>query len=190
MPSQILPFTTASQTYSRLSRQIDCDLILSRTKSSLDDSDLASLQYDKTYREYKAKREGRRQRLINRGCIAEQPVDKVQVEARNIVDKESHIQEEAKAELLSDELKQWIKKIKSTQIELEYCTENSFGCLNAEVVAGAKSYEPYPDMERESFSYKGGKYDRSGCMVLVLLGLVRMAQQWWGHGVMEEERVR
>ena len=34
------------------------------------------------------------------------------------MDKESHIQEEAKAELLSDELQQWIKKIKSTQIEL------------------------------------------------------------------------
>ena len=71
------------------------------------------------------------------------------------MDKESHIQEEAKAELLSDELQQWIKKVKSTQIELEFCTENSFGCFNEEVVSGAKSYEPYPDMERESLPQVG-----------------------------------
>ena len=114
-----------------------------------------------------------------------QPVDKVQVEARNIVYKESHIQEEAKAELLSDELQQWIKKIKSTQIELEYCTKSSFGCLNEEVVSGAKSYEPYPDTERESFSYKGGKDDRKR---LHGSGSLRFSQDGstmagtWSHG--------
>ena len=95
MPSPILPFTTQNQlTYSRLARQIDLDLILTRIRSAVDDSDSAYLNYDKTYREYKAKQEERRQKLINRGSIVQPPVEKVQVALRDKLGKEKYVRGE------------------------------------------------------------------------------------------------
>ena len=109
MTSPILSFTTQNQaTYSRLSRQIDCDMILNRVKTSLDVSDPLYLQYNKTCREYQEKRDKRRERKVHN-------------------DERKHLEKSKKAENLSDEIDQWIRNIKSPQFELKYSRYVTFG---------------------------------------------------------------
>ena len=69
----------------------------------MDDSDSAH-EYDKTYREYKAKQEEGRQKLINRGSIVEPPVEKVQVAARDKLGNEKYVRGENNSDNLSQEL--------------------------------------------------------------------------------------
>ena len=120
MTSPILSFSAQNQaTYSRLSRQIDCDLILSRVKTSVSVSDPLYVQYDKICKEYQQKRDKRRQMRV-RG---------VNNDEQNSDEKE-HLENNKNSEKISVEIDQWIRNMKSPQFDLEYYREGSFESSN------------------------------------------------------------
>jgi len=159
MPSPIFPFSAQNQlAYTKLSRQVDLDLILSRIRNSADETDASFSEYDKTLREYKAKKEERRQNAQNR----KSNIYNSEVRRKDQKNHELTSSKLSDVGFLSEELKEWAAYMKLENNEgkgLEYSRNISFGVFEKEVIYGSNTLEPYPNMKREKFSYRGGKDD-------------------------------
>ena len=157
-----LPASISS--YSQYNRQFDSSLIFSRLPGvtgvhETDDKQMI----DMTPLAFKLRREERRRKLLRNSSFRkeeEKPVEKVQTVVKDKLGNEVYIRGEKKPDKSARELDQWIKKMKcnvSTGMKLEQFKDIKVGVYQSEVIYGSPSYEPYPDMKKEKFSFKGGR---------------------------------
>ena len=118
---------------------------------------------DMTPLAFKLRREERRRKLFRNTSFRkedEKPVEKAQTIVKDKLGNEVYVRGEKGPDRSARELDQWIKKMKcnnSTGMKLEQFKDIKVGVYQSDVIYGSPSYEPYPDMMKEKFSFKGGR---------------------------------
>jgi len=155
----------ASSNYSHVNRQLDSSLIFSRLPgaSGLEEIEDKNL-IDMTPLAFKLRREERRRKLFRHSSLRKDPEEAPMVKAQTVVkDKlgnDVYIRGEKAPDKSARELDQWIKKMKcnvSNGMKLEQFKDIKVGVYQSDVIYRSPSYEPYPDMQKEAFTFKGGR---------------------------------
>jgi len=147
--------------YSNVNRQLDSSAIYPRTPPTNGTDEKEKI--DMTPLAFKLRREERRRKLFRNTSFRkedEKPVEKAQTIVKDKLGNEVYVRGEKGPDKSARELDQWIKKMKcnnSTGMKLEQFKDIKVGVYQSEVIYGSPSYEPYPDMMKEQFSFKGGR---------------------------------
>merc|ERR1711892_620657 len=118
---------------------------------------------DMTPLAFKLRREERRRKLFRNSSLRkeeEKPIEKRETIVKDKLGNEVYVRGEKGPDKSARELDQWIKKMKcnaSTGMKLEQFKDIKVGVYQSEVIYGSPSYEPYPDMKKETFSFKDGR---------------------------------
>jgi len=118
---------------------------------------------DMTPLAFKLRREERRRKLFRNSSLRkeeEKPIEKRETIVKDKLGNEVYVRGEKGPDKSARELDQWIKKMKcnsSTGMKLEQFKDIKVGVYQSDVIYGSPSYEPYPDMKNEEFSFKGGR---------------------------------
>jgi len=122
--------------------------------------------------DYRLRREERRRRLFRKSSQPvnsqeetptqhekEQPHVRTEAVVKDALGNEIYVRGESNEDKVARELDQWIKKMKciGNGLSLEHFKDIKVGVFESDVVYGSPTYEPYPNLTKEKFTYSGGK---------------------------------
>eukprot|EP00092_Neocalanus_flemingeri_P008080 GFUD01008718.1.p1 GENE.GFUD01008718.1~~GFUD01008718.1.p1 ORF type:complete len:555 (+),score=120.69 GFUD01008718.1:44-1708(+) len=152
--------------YNHVNRQLDSSLIFSRLSGAagVEEKENKNL-IDMTPLAFKLRREERRRKLFRNSSLRkdekdDKPIEKTQTVVKDKLGNDVYIRGEKAPDKSARELDQWMKKMKcnvSTGMKLEQFKDIKVGVYQSEVIYGSPSHEPYPDMTKENFTFKGGR---------------------------------
>jgi len=150
-------------------RQMEASMILARcSKDSQEEEKKPDKQAGLTPLDYRLRRDERRRKLYRNSSLrlaepeAKKPiVEKIKTVVCDKLGNEIYVRGENKQDKWAREMDQWVKKMKcnvSTGMKLEQFKDIKVGIYQSDVVWGAPTFEPYPDLKCETdYSYSGGR---------------------------------